>query len=189
MSVKYLLHKSLDLFYFVCDMSGAIIIANDLFEENTSHIKPKTVDDLIVDSYDKNELLKAIEKSKAHPSEPIRFYCRIKQKNQSLRWNLFNVYFILNSLHFVGVPILDISNIPSHEYERQKTLLEDIRFMLSHEIRQPLTSIAGLCDLMLSKSSEEPNNENIELIKMMREAVERLDDSIKKLVKKAAQQI
>ena len=132
-------------------------------------------------------MLSAIDKAKKAPMEAIRVYVRIKQKNQNLRWNLFNVFYILNSIHLVGFPILDVTSITSHEFERQKTLLEDIRFMLSHEIRQPLTAIAGLVDMMLQNSDSETNNS--ELLKMMQDSSKRLDDAIQRVVKKSTRQI
>ena len=106
-----------------------------------------------------------------------------------MRWNLWNIYFILNSLHFVGLPITDVTSIASHEYEKQKQLLEDFRFMLSHELRQPLTSIAGLVKMLIEKDFSETNEENIKLLEMVDLSVEQLDKSIQNLLKKATRQI
>jgi len=187
MSVQYILHNSIDLLYVTANADGKIVFANELFKEYTSHIQPKKISDFIQDSVDMDELLSAIQKAKGKPFDAIRVYVKIKQKNQTLRWNLFNVYFILNSIHLVGFPILDVTSITNHEFERQKTLLEDLRFMLSHEIRQPLTAIAGLVDMMLQNTQENMNNE--ELLKMMQDSAKRLDEAIQRIVKKSTRQL
>ena len=106
-----------------------------------------------------------------------------------MRWNLWNIYFILNSLHFVGLPITDVTSITSHDYEKQKQLLEDFRFMLSHELRQPLTSIAGLVKMLIEKDYSNTEQENIKLLEMVDLSVEQLDKSIQNLLKKATRQI
>jgi nitrogen-specific signal transduction histidine kinase len=163
------------------------VFANDLFKEYTSHIQPKKINDFIPDNVDMDEMVAAIERAKKIPYDAVRVYIKIKQKNQVLRWNLFNVYFILNSIHLVGFPIVDVTSITSHEFERQKTLLEDLRFMLSHEIRQPLTAIAGLVDMMLQNTNSEINN--TDLLQMMKDSSKRLDEAIQRIVKKSTRQI
>jgi nitrogen-specific signal transduction histidine kinase len=187
MSIQYILHNSIDLLYVTADADGNIVFANDLFKEYTSHIQPKTISDFIPDNVDMDEMVAAIEKAKKTPYDAVRVYVKIKQKNQTLRWNLFNVYFILNSIHLVGFPILDVTSITNHEFEKQKTLLEDLRFMLSHEIRQPLTAIAGLVDMMLQNTQTEINN--TDLLKMMKDSAKRLDEAIQRIVKKSTRQL
>ena len=187
MSVKFILSNSLDILYAVSDKDGLIVFTNDLFKEYTSHIRPSKISDIISEETDLDELVSAIEKSKSNNLTPVRVYFQIKQKNGSRRWNLFNVYSILNSLHFVGFQIVDVTSITSHEHEKQKLLLEDFRFMLSHEIRQPMTSIAGLVNLLLDKSDD--NSDNNDLLKMINQTAIDLDAAIHKLVKKASRQI
>ena len=189
MSVKYLLSNSLDILYAVSDKEGLIVSTNDLFKEYTSHIRPKKISDIISEDSDLDELISSIDKAKNTPLVPVRLYFQVKQKNGSRRWNLFNVYSIINSLHFVGFPILDVTSITAHEHEKQRLLLEDFRFMLSHEIRQPMTSIAGLVKLLLEKSNIEEDSDNFELLKMINQTVLDLDAAIHNLVKKAARQI
>jgi signal transduction histidine kinase len=189
MSVKYLLSNSLDILYAVADKDGIITSSNDLFKEYTSHIQPKLISDIISEDSDLDGFVSAIEKAKTTPLVPVRVYFQVKQKNGSRRWNLFNVYSIINSLHFVGFPIIDVTSVTAHEHEKQKLLLEDFRFMLSHEIRQPMTSIAGLIKLLLDKSNMDEDGDNIELLKMINQVVLDLDNAIHKLVKKASRQI
>jgi len=189
MSARYILTNSIDLFYVVTDESGVIVGSNDLFKEYSSHIKPKNVSEMISDNSDFGEFSESVKRAKDRAPLPIRFYAKTKQKNGSMRWNLWNIYFILNSLHFVGLPITDVTSITSHEYEKQKQLLEDFRFMLSHELRQPLTSIAGLVKMLIEKDFSETTEENIKLLEMVNLSVEQLDKSIHNLVKKATRQI
>ena len=61
--------------------------------------------------------------------------------------------------------------------------------MLSHELRQPLTSVAGLVKLMIEKDTLEDDGKNGELLNMIQESVQRLDDSIHALVNKAAREL
>lgn len=187
MSIQYILHNSIDLLYVTADADGAIVFSNDLFREYTSHIQPKKISDFITDATDMDEMILAIQKAKYAPYDAVRVYVKVKQKNQVFRWNLFNVYFILNSIHLVGFPILDVTSITNHEFEKQKLLLDDLRFMISHEIRQPLTAIAGLVNMMLQNDNDEI--ENKELLKMMQDSTKRLDEAIQRIVKKSSRQI
>jgi signal transduction histidine kinase len=189
MATRYILTNSLDLLYLVTDQSGAILSSNDLFKEYTSHIQPSKAADVMADDTDRDSFIDAVNKAKGSKPIPIRFYAKTKQKSGSQKWNLWNVYFILGSLHFLGIPIIDVTSITSHEYERQKKLLEDFRFMLSHELRQPLTSVAGLVKLMIEKDTLEDDGENGELLNMIQESVQLLDDSIHALVNKAAREL
>ena len=189
MSVKYLLSNSLDILYCVTDKDGKITSTNDLFKEYASHIRPKNISNIVFENSDLDELISVIEKAKTTPLVPIRVYFQVKQKNGSSRWNLFNVTSIINSLHFVGFPIIDVTSITAHEHEKQKLLLEDFRFMLSHEIRQPMTSISGLITLLLEKSNTDEDSDNFELLKMINQTVIDLDLAIHSLVKKATRQI
>jgi signal transduction histidine kinase len=101
---------------------------------------------------------------------------------------MWNVYSILGSLHFIGIPLVDVTSITAHDYERQKMLLEEFRFILSHELRQPLTSIGGLVSMMM-EHKEATEREKQEIMNMIADSVQRLDESIKLLVKKATRQL
>ena len=81
-----------------------------------------------------------------------------------------------------------MTSIVSHDYEKQKVLLEEFRFMLSHEIRQPMTSVAGIVNMLMKPNTLSEIEKN-ELLQMLEDSVLRLDDSIKTLVKKASREI
>jgi nitrogen-specific signal transduction histidine kinase len=188
MSLLYILDSSIDVFYLVTEKDGNIISSNDLFKEYISHIKPKNIADIAATDSDRDDLIAAINKSKNKSPEPIRVYAKTKQKTGVLRYNLWNIYSILDCLHLVGMQIIDVTSIAAHEHERQKILLEEFRFMLSHELRQPLTSIGGLVRMLKDNSDASPK-ERQELMSMVDDSVNRLDDVIKILVRKAARQI
>ena len=61
--------------------------------------------------------------------------------------------------------------------------------MLSHELRQPLTSVAGVVKLLLDKGGNVGEEEQTELLKMVDDSMKRLDESIHLLVKKATRQL
>jgi nitrogen-specific signal transduction histidine kinase len=188
MSSLFILEHSIDLFYVVTDSDGKIFTNNELFKNYVSHIKPTKITDIISSEGDKIDFIEAIERSRKHSPEPSRVYARTRQKNTSDRYNVWNCFAIDDTLHFVGIQIVDVTSISSHEHERQKTLLEEFRFMLSHELRQPLTNIAGLVN-MLMQHQEASDVDRKELLKMIHTSVNKLDDAIKILVKKAAREL
>jgi len=188
MASLHILESSIDLFYVITDQDGQIVTSNDLFKEYSSHIKPRNILDIAAQDSDRDELLGAIRKSQTKSPDPIRVYVRTKQKMASERYNMWNVYSIMNSLHFIGIQLVDVTSISSHEHERQKILLEEFRFMLSHELRQPLTSIGGLVR-MLMDHEEATDQEREGVMKMLEDSVDKLDDVVRLLIKKATRQI
>ena len=188
MSSLFILEHSIDLFYVVTDESGLIISSNELFKNYSSHIKPSKISDIISIEGDKEDFIKAIQLARKHTPEPSRVYARTRLKNTIDRYNIWNCFAIEDTMHFVGIQLVDVTSINSHDYERQKLLLEEFRFMLSHEIRQPLTNIAGLVQLMLDHPVAN-NNEKRDLLKMIHTSVNKLDDAIKILIKKAAREL
>jgi signal transduction histidine kinase len=189
MSAIYILANSIDLLYVVSDYEGKIVSSNDLFKEYSSHIKPKKVSDIITDDTELDDYVQSVKRAIEITPNPVRIYARTKQKNSGLRWVLWNCYAILGSLHFIGFQITDVTSITSHEHEKQKQLLEEFRFMLSHELRQPLTSVAGVVKLLLDKEGKMEDLEQTELLKMVDDSMKRLDESIYALVKKATRQL
>jgi signal transduction histidine kinase len=189
MSAIYILANSIDLLYVVSDYEGKIVSSNDLFKEYSSHIKPKKVSDIISDDTELDDYVESVKRAIEITPNPVRIYARTKQKNSGLRWCLWNCYAILGSLHFIGFQITDVTSITSHEHEKQKQLLEEFRFMLSHELRQPLTSVAGVVKLLLDKEGKTDDSEQTELLKMVDDSMKRLDESIHALVKKATRQL
>jgi nitrogen-specific signal transduction histidine kinase len=188
MSVYYILDNSLDILYVVTEPSGNVVESNELFKGFTSHFKPRKFQDILEDGSDIDAVLQAVKKANEHEPECIRFYSKTKQKSGASRWIMWNVYSINKSLHFIGVNLYDVTSITNHEYERQQILLEEFRFMLSHELRQPLTSVSSLISLLLNKDSVE-DTEKEKMLKMIGESVDRLDQSIKALVRKAAREL
>lgn len=188
MASLHILESSIDLFYIIADSEGLILTSNDLFKEYSSHVKPKNILDIASNDSDRDDFLATINRSKSRSPDPQRVYVRSKQKIGSERYNMWNVYYILDSLHFIGIPCVDVTSITAHEHERQKVLIEEFRFMISHELRQPLTSIGGLVD-MLMEHKEATDNERAAIMEMIADSVKRLDESIRLLVKKLTRQI
>lgn len=183
MSVRYILSDSPDLLYSVTDLEGLIVNSNELFNEYCSHIKPKKLSDLMSEDSDLDEYILKVQKAKEKNPLPVRLYSKTKQKNGSNHWILWNIYCILGSLHFVGIQMTDVTSISAHEYERQKKLLDDFRFMLSHELLSPLSSIDGLVKLAI-----QDNPDSTEFM-LMDECVQKLKVSFHQLVKKAAREL
>jgi len=188
MSSLFILENSIDLFYVVTDEHGLIVSSNELFKNYVSHIKPSKIGEIISIEGDQEDFIKAVQLARLHSPEPSRVYARTRQKNTFDRYNIWNCFAIEETLHFVGIQLVDVTSISSHNYERQKLLLEEFRFMLSHEIRQPLTNISGLVQLMLNHPMSN-DNEKRDLLKMIHTSVAKLDDAIKVLIKKAAREL
>jgi len=188
MASLHILEASIDLFYVITDKDGNIVTSNDLFKEYSSHIKPGNILDIAANDSDRDEMLTAIRKSQKKAPDPIRVYSRTRQKMSSERYNMWNVYSIMNSIHMIGIQLVDVTSISSHEHERQKMLLEEFRFMLSHELRQPLTSIGGLVQ-MIMEHKEITEEERKGIMEMIADSVQKLDEVIKLLVKKATRQL
>lgn len=188
MSSLFILENSIDLFYVVTDEHGLIVSSNELFKNYSSHIKPSKISDIISIEGDQEDFIKAVQLARLHSPEPSRVYARTRLKNTIDRYNIWNCFAIGETLHFVGIQLVDVTSINSHDYERQKLLLEEFRFMLSHEIRQPLTNISGLVQLMLNHPMSN-DNEKRDLLKMIHTSVVKLDDAIKVLIKKAAREL
>lgn len=188
MSTVFILENSLDLFYVVTDTDGNIVSCNELFKHYASHIKPKNIVDIVSNPEDKDTLIEAVKKAKDKQPEPARVYARTKQKNLSERFNVWNIYSIMGAVHFIGFQLVDVTSISAHEHERQRVLLEEFRFMLSHELRQPLTSVSGLVRLLITNRALS-DTERGELLQMLEQSVVNLDEAVKVLVKKATRQI
>jgi signal transduction histidine kinase len=188
MASLHILESSIDLFYVITDKDGNIVTTNDLFREYSSHIKPGNILDIAAQDSDRDELLAAIRKAQTKSPDPIRAYAKTKQKISSERFNMWNVYSIVDMLHFIGIQLVDVTSISNHEYERQKMLLEEFRFTLSHELRQPLTSIGGLVK-MINEHTWATDQERDGVMKMLEDSVEKLDNVIRLLVKKATRQL
>lgn len=188
MASLHILESSIDLFYVITDKDGAIVTSNDLFREYSSHIKPVNILDIAAHDSDRDELISAIRKAQKKAPEPVRTYAKTKQKMASERYNMWNVYAIVDMMHFIGIQLVDVTSISSHEYERQNILLEEFRFTLSHELRQPLTSIGGLVK-MINEHIWATDQERDALMKMLEDSVNKLDAVIRLLVKKATRQL
>jgi signal transduction histidine kinase len=188
MSSLFILEHSIDLFYVVTDQDGKIVSNNELFKNYVSHIKPTKITDIISIEGDKDDFIEAIERARKQSPEPSRVYARTRQKNTSDRYNVWNCFAIADTLHFVGIQMVDVTSISSHDYERQRVLLEEFRFMLSHELRQPLTNISGLVQMLMQHHSADDVDRK-DLLGMIHTSVNKLDDAIKILIKKAAREL
>jgi nitrogen-specific signal transduction histidine kinase len=188
MSSLFILENSIDLFYVVTNQDGKIVTNNELFKNYVSHLQPTKITDIISIEGDKEDFIKAIETARKHAPEPSRVYARTRQKNASDRYNVWNCFAIGETLHFVGIQIVDVTSISSHDYERQRLLLEEFRFMLSHEIRQPLTNIAGLVQMLMQHQGASDLDKK-DVLSMINTSVNKLDAAIKILVKKAAREL
>jgi light-regulated signal transduction histidine kinase (bacteriophytochrome) len=85
-----------------------------------------------------------------------------------------------------GVQLVDVTSITAHEYERQRALLEEFRFILSHELRQPFVNIKPLTKMLRDTNIDD---EKIALLEMVDACVDKLDAAMKQLINKASREI
>jgi light-regulated signal transduction histidine kinase (bacteriophytochrome) len=189
MSAKFILQNSLLNLYVVTDLDGNIVSQNEHFENSVSHIKPKNFIDVVSDESDHPEVLSSINKAKEKFPEPKSFHAKTKQKNGAQRWHIWEVFCMLGKLHFCGHDILDVVSVVSYEYERQKQLLEEIRFVQEHELGQPLMSLVGINNILETHSKEKDDSELESLIAMQKESASKLNDVMVKIRKMANRQI
>jgi len=176
----------LDLFYVVTDLQGNIITSNSLFKSYISHIQPKKITDIVTIETDREDLIAAIKKSIKQSPEPSRVYARTKHKKLSERYNVWNCFTIGDRITFLGVQLVDVTSITAHEYERQRALLEEFRFILSHELRQPFVNIKPLTKMLRDTNVDD---EKIALLEMVDACVDKLDEAMRQLINKAAREI
>ncbi len=189
MSSKFILQNSLLNLYVVTDFDGKIVSQNENFENSVSHIKPSNFIDIVSDEADYPEVKTAIDKAKAKSPDPKSFHAKTRQKNGAHRWFIWEVFSFTGNLHFCGHDILDVVSVVSYEYERQKQLLEEIRFVQEHELGQPLMSIIGINSILESHSKERNDEELDSLIAMQKESAEKLNSVMYKIRKMANRQL
>lgn len=189
MSAKYILQNSLLNLYVVTDEEGNIMSQNESFENSVSHIKPKNFMDIISDESDYSEVKTAIQKAKDKFPDPKSFHAKTRQKNGAQRWFIWEVFYMVGKLHFCGHDILDVVSVVSYEYERQKQLLEEIKFVQEHELGQPLMSIIGINNIIQDYSKEKNDTEIESLTLMLKESSQKLNDVMNKIRKMANKQL
>jgi light-regulated signal transduction histidine kinase (bacteriophytochrome) len=96
---------------------------------------------------------------------------------------------MVGKLHFCGHDILDVVSVVSYEYERQKQLLEEIKFVQEHELGQPLMSIIGINNIIQDYSKEKNDTEIESLTLMLKESSQKLNDVMNKIRKMANKQL
>jgi signal transduction histidine kinase len=186
MSLLYILENNFDLFYVVTDLQGNIVSNNTLFKGYVSHIQPKKITDIVDIETDREDFIEAIKKAIKQSPEPARVYARTKHKNLIHRYNIWNCFAIGNRITFLGLQLVDVTSITAHEYERQRALLEEFRFILSHELRQPFVNIKPLTKMLRETNIDD---EKIALLEMIDACVDKLDTAMKQLINKASREI
>lgn len=184
MSAKYILVNSLDVAYCSTNSEGKITFSNHLFRDYVSHLKPGNISEIVHDDAEISSFVDAINRAKIQSPVPLRASVMIKQKTGAVRWNLLNIYYIINSFHFVFIPVMDAVSVMAYEYERQKALIEDTKFWVAHELLQPITSIEGLIDLLPELGESDENSEHRDIIKMLRESITKFKAASQSIINK-----
>lgn len=188
MSAKYILVNSLDVAYCATNSEGKITSTNHLFRDYVSHLKPVNISEIVHDEGELPSFIDSINRAKAQSPVPLRASVMIKQKTGAVRWNLLNIYYIINTFHFVFIPVMDAVSVMAYEYERQRALIEDCKFWVAHELLQPITSIEGLIDLLPELGETDENSEHRDIIKMLRESISKFKAASESIISKMSRE-
>ena len=181
----YLLENSLDMMYACCEQDGKIVKSNELLRQFTSHISPNNFLDIVSEA-DKDDFIAQTNKAKADKPNPKRAYSRTRTKTGADRFCVWNIYD-MGRLHIKGYQLFDVTSVTAHEYERLKQLLTDASFNASHDIRQPLSSLIGLIDIL--KGIPDLPEDAIEVIDMISVSGAATDKALNDLIRKLSRQI
>jgi len=194
MSVVHIVEKHPEWLYAITDVEGKIVRSNESFKDFTVHIRPSKFSDIVSDKKDLDLMLEAVEKAKVKPYEPIKFFCQTKQIDHTMHWGKWHVFFITGKLHFCGTDRSDIGSLATHEAISAEKLIQYINHVLNHDLRQPLTSINGVVNMLVNDGTDEElllltQKENFEMLVMAKDMAEDLDTKLNALIKKVGREM
>jgi signal transduction histidine kinase len=82
------------------------------------------------------------------------FNCRTLKRNGVHQWIVWEVCYILGEYHLLGVMLYDVVSATSHQYEKMKKQLEDVKSIIAHDLRGPISGIKSLLELVQSDENE-----------------------------------
>lgn len=193
MSATHIVEKHPEWLYAVTDMAGNIVKSNESFKEFTIHIRPRQFFDIVTDKKDLDYILEAIEKAKAKKGEPVRFLCQTKNIDSVPSWGRWYVYCFTEKLFFAGSDRNDIHSISTHEASFTEKTLQFVNHVLNHDIRQPLSSINGVVDMLVEEGTKEEmilltQKDNFEMLSMVKGSVDELKSKVDMLIKKVGRE-
>ncbi len=194
MSVVHIVEKHPEWLYVVTDIEGKILKSNESFRDFTIHIRPSKFLDIVSDKTDLDLILEAVERAKAKPYEPFKFFCQTKQIDHTMHWGKWYVYCMGDKLSFCGTDRSDIGTLASHEAVASEKLIQHINHVLNHDVRQPLTSINGVVNMLVDQGTNEEmllltQKDNFEILTMAKDMVENVDKSLTALIKKVGREM
>lgn len=194
MSVVHIVEKHPEWLFVVTDIEGKILKSNEAFKEFSIHIRPSSFLDIVSDKTDLDLILEVIERAKARPYEPFKFFCQTKQIDHTMHWGKWYVYCISGKLSFAGTDRSDIGTLASYEAIASEKLIQYINHVLNHDLRQPLTSISGVVNVLVEEGTNEEmllltQKDNYEMLVMAKDMTQNLDKSLSALIKKVGREM
>jgi hypothetical protein len=183
-SALFLLENSASCLYAKMGVDKVFTYRNDLFKSNFAHIKPVKFDHLVSDEEDTDEIQLAFDRAKKTPNNPRVFNCRTLKRNGVHQWIVWEVCYIMGEYHLLGVMLYDVVSSTSHQYEKLKKQLEDVKSIIAHDLRQPLRSIVGLNSLLQQVDKKTDPWEYANLLRMLNESTQQLDDVFKRAIER-----
>lgn len=144
MSASFILDHTRINFLVNCDTKGAITYTNSYFKELTSHIGPIRFSDILPFREDREAYEGSVELAMRKSPFPDNFVSRTNMKNGAVRWIVWEVYHFLDSISFHGQEILDIETGKQYKLNRMASVVEQIHWVLNHELWQPYLSAKTL---------------------------------------------
>lgn len=131
---------------------------------------------------DREHAMKIIEEAYKSPGKPIYSQHRILHKNGTWVWTEGTMTNFLNDpdIRALVVNFRNISERKKSEEEQKEAIraLEEMMFITSHRVRQPVVNILGLANLLDEGAGEE---EHEKLLSYIKQAAVSLDDFTKEL--------
>lgn len=176
MSLLFFVDNSINSLCAKCDNDGNITYKNELFKTSFSHIKPTKFKHLVSDSEDLDEVEAAFKWAAKNNNRPKVFNVRTIQRNGVYRWVVWEIAYLSGEFYLMGGLLYDVVSKTSQQYEKLKKQVEDITSFVSHEFRQPLSSIVGINKLLQQLDPKKDAAEHSKLLKMLNESTAQLDD-------------
>lgn len=140
------------------DINGQIVDANNNFHDTFDHIKPVNVIDVVPYADYRRIIVNSerVRRESELTGEISRaiFECRTVNKEDQLRWGLFEIAYIRKYYYILGYDAYLAYEDGRGRIRQYEKVLRTVAHSLNHNIRSKSANITGLLGLIESKDSE-----------------------------------
>lgn len=164
------------------DANGAITYRNKNFQTSFNNIRPVKFTEVLADEEDLEDFNIAFSNATKNPNTVEVFCCKMLQRTGVARWSIWEIMKQHDQYYLAGQLLYDVVSKTSFEYEKIKKSMEDIKMMISHEMRQPVTSIVSLVTLIRAAYRQQEPEEFERLCQMLEQSTTALDSAFKRAI-------